>query len=91
MSAILPKIASAQQVQKSYRALFDDVIKTKEPLVVLNNNSPEVVIVDIKSYQALINAAEKFEEEKAIEAIKQYADEKQKGKLKKLESLKSLM
>ena len=87
----MPKTASAHQVQKQYRILFNEVIENKEPLVILNNNNPEVVIIDIQTYQDLIDANEKLEQEAAQKAITGYKKEKKQNKLKKLNSLAELM
>ncbi len=86
----MPKVATSQQLQKEYRSIFDDVIKTHEPVVILNRNHPEVVIVDVKTYQLLRENNEKYELEKAMEAVKNYENEKKSGKLKKLKSLGDL-
>lgn len=86
----MPKVATSQQLQKEYRSIFDDVIKSHEPVVILNRNHPEVVIVDLQTYQLLRENNEKYEQEKAMVAVKNYEKEKKSGKLKKLKSLDDL-
>ncbi len=43
-----PKMTTAREIQRNYRKIFDEVKKTKEPIVVMKNNKPEVVIMDAK-------------------------------------------
>lgn len=88
---MFPKTASMQQIQKNYRKLFDEVIESQEPLVVLNNNKAEVVIIDIHQFEEIQAKAEKYELELAMKAIAIYKKEKKEGKLKNLKSLKSLI
>ena len=75
-----PKTTTAREIQRNYRSIFDFVKRTKEPVVVLRNNKPEVAILDIK----------KLEEMEAIIAILQSREEIKKGKGKVLKSLVDL-
>ncbi len=91
MYIMFPKTASAQQIQRNYRALFDEVIQKREPLVVLNNNKPEVVIVEIKQFEGMQKTIEEHELEMAKKAVAIGRKEAREGKLKKLTSLADLM
>jgi len=88
---MFPKTASVQQIQRQYRTIFDQVMKTKEPLIVLNNNKPEVVIIEIGQFQELQLKAEKYEMEIVKQVIAGYKKEKAAGKLKKLNSIAELI
>lgn len=77
---IFPKTASARDIQRNYRRIFDDVKKTKETVFVMKNNKPEVAIVDAK----------KLEEMEAILAVLESREEARAGKVKVLRSLKDL-
>jgi|CXWL01.1.fsa_nt_gi prevent-host-death family protein len=88
---MFPKTASAHQIQRKYRDIFNEVMRTKEPIVVLNNNIPEVVIVDVHEFDALREKMEAMELELAIHAVEVARKEKKEGKLKKLKSLADLM
>jgi prevent-host-death family protein len=90
MSKAMPKTASSKDIQRNYRALFDEVVNTEEPLVIINNSKPEVVILSIKMYESLHESVEEHEQEMAKKAIENYNLEKTNGKLKKLSSLSSL-
>jgi prevent-host-death family protein len=76
----LPDITSAREIQRNYRKLFDHVKKTKRPLLVMKDNKPDVVIMDVK----------KLEEMEAIMAVLQSREEARQGKTKELKSLKDL-
>ncbi len=75
-----PKMTTAREIQRNYRKIFDDVIKTKEPIIVMSNNKPEVELVDHK----------KLEEMQAIFDVLQSREEIRAGKGKLLKSLKDL-
>lgn len=90
MSQLMPKTATAKDVQSNYRRLFDEVMRTEEPIVVLNNNKPEVVILSIKTYEFLAETHETHEQEMAQRAIEIYNKEEKAKKLKKLSSLADL-
>ena len=87
----LPKMASVKDLQKNYRRLFDMVKQTKEPLVVLRNNKPDVAIIDISILDKIEDKQIKLEELETQEAIRIYKKEKKAGNLKELRSLKDLI
>ena len=90
MPKIMPKTTSATEIQKNYRALFDEVMASEEPLFVLNNNKPEVVVVSVKTFESLSESREEYEQNMAQKAVENYKAEKKAGKLKKLSSLANL-
>ncbi len=85
-----PKTVSVQQIQRQYRTIFDQVMKNKEPLIVLNNNKAEVVIIEIHQFEEIQAKAERYDLEMAKLAVQSYQKEKSAGKLKKLNSLADL-
>lgn len=85
----LPATASVREVQRNYKKLFDQVNKTKEPLFLLSNNKPKVVVLDFKVFQDMAKEKELTEDE-ALEIIAEGDKEYKEGKLKVLASLKDL-
>ncbi len=85
-----PKTVSVQQIQRQYRTIFDQVMKNKEPLIVLNNNKAEVVIIEIHQFEEIQAKAERYDLEMAKLAVQSYQKENSAGKLKKLNSLADL-
>lgn len=75
-----PRTTTAKQIQRDYRSIFDLVKKTKEPVFVMRNNKPDVVILD----------AREWEEREAIMDVLQSREEARAGKTKVLRSLKDL-
>ena len=63
---------------------------SEEPLFVLNNNKPEVVVISIKTFESLSQSREDYEQNIAQKAVEDYLSEKKAGKLKKLSSLADL-
>ncbi|MBI4121702.1 MAG: type II toxin-antitoxin system Phd/YefM family antitoxin [Parcubacteria group bacterium] len=91
MYKVFPKTVSIQEIQKSYRTLFNEVMKTKDPLLVLKKNKPEVVILDVETYEHMVDNVEKFEHEMARQAIEDYHEAKKAGTLIKINSLADLL
>lgn len=58
MVALMPKTASPRDIQRNYRTLFDAVKTSEEPLLILNNNQPDVVVISYEQYTALRQAQE---------------------------------
>lgn len=85
----MPKTASAREIQRNYKKLFNYVTRTKEPLYLVSNNKPRVVILDVRVFEDM--AAEKeLTEEEALKIISQGDREYQEGRTKVLTSLKEL-
>lgn len=85
----LPATASVREMQRNYKKLIDYVNKTKEPLYLLSNNKPKVVILDVKVFSNLVQEHELTENE-VLEIIAQGDKEYQNGISKVLTSLKDL-
>lgn len=75
-----PRTTTAREIQRNYRKIFDLVKKTKEPVLVMKNNKPEVAIVDAK----------RLSEMQAIMDVLEAREEIRAGKGKLLKSLKDL-
>ena len=87
---IMPKTASPRDIQRNYRTLFDEVRRSEEPLLILNNNQPDVVVISYEQYESLTRSQEEHEQNMARKALENYALEKQTGQLKNLSSLADL-
>lgn len=87
----MPKTASSKDIQQNYRTLFNEVMATEEPLFVLNNNKPEVVVISVKTFESLSQSREEYEQNMAQRAVENYNMEKKNKKLKKLSSLADLV
>lgn len=86
-----PQVASMQDLQRGYRRLIELVQKTKEPLYLLRNNKPKVVVLDLDRFNQVNEMARRTEELETLEAIRIYETEERAGKLKTAKSLKELI
>ncbi len=87
----MPKTVSSSDIQKKYREIFDEVKKTKEPVIVLHGNKPDVAIVDFNYLEELKQESYDQELRDAIEAIRIGDKELKAKKTKVLASLASLL
>jgi len=85
----MPKTYSVRDVQREYRAIFDEA-KKSGPVIILNNNKPDIAIVDIDYLENLREIAVNSELEDAMDSISVYDSEKKNNKFKKLSSLNEL-
>lgn len=89
-TGLMPKTYSAREIQRNYRAIFDEA-QTMSPIVILNNNKPDVAIVNINFLESLLEKVRKVELEDAFDSLAVYKKEKKEGKLKKLRSPNDLL
>ena len=87
--SIMPYIVSTRDIQRHYRQVFD-YAKAHQPVIVLNNNQPDVAIISITDLEDLYRKSEQLEMKEAIKAINAYQKEKKSASLTKLLSLKDL-
>jgi len=43
-----PKTTTIREIQRNYKKVFEEVKKTKQPIIVMKNNKPDIAIVDVK-------------------------------------------
>lgn len=86
----MPNTATTNDIQRSYRKVFDKA-KKKGPVVVLTNNKPDVVIISPKEFDKMYKTQKEWEMKDTLEAIQIYKKEKKEGKLIELKSLKDLL
>lgn len=91
MNIPLNNIVSTSDIQKNYRKIFDRAKRTKEKIVVLRDNKPDVVIIDAKTLEEKERKLEEFEIEDTLRAIKEGEEEYRKGKLITAKSLTDLL
>lgn len=87
----MPKTVSVSDIQKNYRKVFDDAKKTKEPVIVLSNNKPDVAIIGYEDFENLRRVAFEVEVQDALFAIEAGDKELKRGKTKKVDSLADLL
>ena len=75
-----PRTTTAKDLQKNYRRIFDLAKKSKEPIIVMRNNMPDVAIIDVKELERM----------EAINDVLVSFKEAKEGKVKLLRSLTDL-
>ena len=91
MNTLMPKTVSVSDIQKNYRKIFDSAKKTKEPVIVLSNNKPDVAIIDYSSLEDLRKVAYEVQVKDALAAIAAGDREFEEGKTKKAKTLAELL
>ena len=89
--SLMPLTVTTKDIQRNYRKVFDLAKKTKQPIVVLTNNKPDVAIMGIAEYDHLQKYTEEYELQQALAAIADYQKAKKAGKLIKVNSVKDLL
>ena len=91
MNTLMPKTVSVSDIQKDYRKIFDSAKKTKEPVIVLSNNKPDVVIIDYNSLEDLRKIAYEAEVADTLRAVAEGRKEYKAGRTVKAHSLADLI
>lgn len=85
-----PKTYSVRTLQRGYREVIDEVKRTKEPVVLIRNSDPEVVILDIESYQSLVRDRYPYDENYVLKEVAKARKLHTLGKTKVLKSMDDL-
>ena len=88
---IMQPIAQMAGAQKKYRILFDQVRRTGQPLFLLKQNKPDVVVLEPMFFQEIMRKADLYEEALALVKIKRGQQEYRLGQTRVLKSIVSLM
>lgn len=88
--SIMPNITTTNEIQRSYRKVFE-MAKNSGPVVVMTNNKPDVVIISPEEFDELYLLKKEREMRDAMEAITAYKVDKVEGKLVKNKTLRDLL
>ncbi len=91
MNTLMPKTVSASEVQKNYRKIFNLVKRTKEPVIVLTGNKPDVAIIDYNALEALRKASYEAEIEDTLRVVEEGKKEYRGARTIKANSLADLI
>lgn len=87
----MPNTVSVSDIQKNYRKVFDKAKRTKEPVIVLSNNKPDVAIIGYDELEVLRKIAYETEVKDALAAIAEGDREFRTGKTKTVPVLTELL
>ncbi len=91
MNTLMPRTVSVSDIQKNYRKIFDTAKETKEPVIVLSNNKPDVAIIDYSTLESLRRIAYEAEIKDTLRVVKEGRKEYKEGKTIKAKSLADLI
>ncbi|OGV97117.1 hypothetical protein A2W24_00210 [Microgenomates group bacterium RBG_16_45_19] len=89
--SLMPQTVSAKDIQRNYRRVFDLAKKTKQPVVVLTNNKPDVAIIDAQELDAMKSQLEELELHDVLRIVQEYKKDKKEGRLIEAESVLDLI
>lgn len=91
MNTLMPNTVSVSDIQKNYRKVFDRARRTKEPVIVLSNNKPDVAIIGYDELEVLRKVAYDVEVKDALRVVEEGRKEFKEGKTIKADSLADLI
>lgn len=91
MLQTMPNIASVRDIQRNYTSLFNAVKQNKQPLYLLSNNKPQVVVLDVNFFENMVEKMQILEENRVLDIVDAGLKEYKEGKTKTLKSLKDLI
>ena len=94
MITAIPFMATVADLQRGYRALVERIKKSGEPLVVVNNGKPDVVVMDAAVYNSRVKKMRELEEEYLLKIKDEALSEYKAGKtrwLKRGQKLSDLL
>lgn len=87
---LMPNTTTPNEIQRSYRKVFNKA-KKSGPVVVLTNNKPDVVILSSTDFDNMYKTQQEWELSNALKSIQIYKKEKKEGKLIEAKSLADLI
>lgn len=94
MDTVIPQITTVANLQRDYRTLVDKIKRTGEPLVVVNNGKPDVVVISVKTYNDRTRRLKELEEGYLLKVLEEAKKEHREGKtvwLKKGQKLSDIL
>ncbi len=87
----IPDMVNVADLQRRYRSLVNDIKKTGKPKVVLSNGDPDIVIMDIATYNSYTKRLRELEEEYLLAVAQEGIAEYKEGKTKTLKKSQKLL
>ena len=84
MITSIPTITTVADLQRNYRFLVNKIKLTGEPMVVVSNGKPDVVVIDAGVYHQQMKLLKEAEENRLLKLAKAALGEHNLGKTTKL-------
>ncbi len=91
MNIPLGNYVSVSDVQRDYRKVFDKAKTTKQTVMVMRDNKPDVAVIDAKVLAEKEKRLEELEIEDVLRAVEEGRKEYKEGKTIKAKSLADLL
>ena len=82
----IPKTFSVRDLQRNYRSVINAAKEQQDAVMLINNSTPEAVILDIDTYSKLLQDDYAFDEAYTLKLIGQAKKSYRSGLAKKLTS-----
>ena len=86
----LPRTFSTRDLQRQYRSIIDSAKQTKDAIVLINNSIPEAVLLDVETYNQLVQDDYAWDEAFVLKQVAQVNKSSRAGKSKQLISWNDL-
>jgi PHD/YefM family antitoxin component YafN of YafNO toxin-antitoxin module len=73
-----------RDLQRHYKTAVETAKRTKDAVLLLNKSKPEAVLLDVETYNGLVEDDYVFDEQKTLRLVKQARQSYQKGRAKRL-------
>jgi prevent-host-death family protein len=87
----IPDMVNVADLQRDYRNLVNGMKKSGKPVIVLNNGDPDVVVMDIATYNSFAQQFEELEEKHLLVMAREGIGEYKEGKTKTLKKGQKLL
>ena len=90
LTSPIPKLIPARQLQRRYRAVIDAVKRSRDAVVLVHNNVPEAVLLDLETYDHLVRDDYAYDEARTLRLVEQARRSYRAGKARVLHSWNDL-
>ena len=86
----IAKSYSVRDLQRNYRAVIDDAKASHDAIVLINNSVPEAVILDVETYNTLVQDTYAWDVPRVLKLVKEARKSLAAGKGKRLKDWNEL-
>ncbi|PIP57867.1 hypothetical protein COX03_00810 [Candidatus Woesebacteria bacterium CG22_combo_CG10-13_8_21_14_all_39_10] len=87
----IPDMANVADLQRDYRGLVNGLKKTGKPVVILSNGNPDIVVMDVATYNSYTQNLKELQEMYLLDMAKEGMKEYKEGDTKTLKKDQKLL
>lgn len=80
----IPQVFSIRDLQRRYRSILDALKRSRGSVLLLNHNEPEAVLLDVETYNALVEDDYVYNEQRTVALVAEARASYARGKAKRL-------